>query len=318
MTRANIAIVGPTASGKSALGLELAEQMGGEIFSCDSIQVYQGLEVGSAKPSAVERARVRHHLIDVAPVGGRVSAGDFRRLLKQALGLEDLRAPFWFVGGSGFYFSAIERGMYPLLPPTPSVRAQVQAEINIHGLEVMYARLAKIDPEYARQISAQDSYRIARGLEVVMAQKKTMSQIRQEFEAQKQAHAPEIDDPYQPLVVMTRKFGLQLERETLALRIRDRTQAMLRQGLVEETRALIAQGWAEWPPLASVGYKQVKAMLAGLIAPQDLENAILTATMQLAKKQMTWFRRDREVVWLDGELKLAELAANVREHIDPK
>lgn len=301
-------IVGPTACGKSELAVEVAERAGAcEIINCDSVQFFDGVEIGAAKPSADLRERVPHHLLGHVRLGETYTAGDFRR---DALQVIEERANhgirrFVPVGGSGFYVQALEKGMYDVPQIPDEVRQSLASDSQAAGGWLrLYNELKSRDPEAAEKIQPADRYRILRALEILRSHPQaTLTSIRAEFEAQR-APAP----------FRVSKIGVFRRREVLRLRIEQRTRAMLDAGLIDEVRLLREKGLKDWAPLASVGYREVQAMLDGRLAPADLQSAIVTSTMQLAKRQMTWFKRDTEIQWFDSEAgweKPAELALRV-------
>lgn len=281
-------IVGPTASGKSALALELARQYGGAILNCDSLQTYQRLDIGTAKPSSEERALVPHFMFDYMKPGSFLTAGDFRKEALEILNRELPKRIVFGVGGSGFYIQALEKGMFDSGKASPETEKAVREEMSKRGAKLMFEELTRLDPEYAQDISPNDEYRLTRALIVIRDTGRKLSDLRREFVPEKL--------PF-PLL----KLGLAPSREELAPRVQKRTQMMLQAGLVDEVQALVKEGFAEWPALQSVGYKETLAHLAGEIDLARLEFLINEKTLQLAKKQKTWFKRDPEIHWLPSE-----------------
>ncbi len=280
-----ILVVGPTGAGKSALGLRLAEKYKAAILNCDSLQAYRRLDIGTAKPSLQERARVPHFLFDVLEPGAEFTAGDFRRMALEVLERELRSAPVIGVGGSGFYIQALEKGMYDVVKPDPEIEKKLRAELASEGLPSMYSRLQNLDPVHAEVLSPNDSYRILRALVIIQDSGKKVSELR--------AGMPVIEFPY-PLF----KLGLAPSREWLLPRIVQRTQEMLRRGMLDEVRALRAEGFGTWPALKSIGYRECGIFLDGSLAEIQLAPLIVEKTMQLAKKQKTWFKRDQRIRWL--------------------
>lgn len=281
-----ILIVGPTASGKSALALRLADRYRGAILNCDSLQTYQRLDIGTAKPTRDERIQVDHFLFDFVPPGQVLTAGDFRREALKVLDRELPCRTLFGVGGSGFYIQALEKGMFDVPKPKPEVERQVRERLEKEGLSKAYQELLRLDPEYAGEINPNDGYRITRALVMIHDSGKTVTQIRQSFEAEK--------FPY-PLL----KLGLQPSREWLLPRVQERTARMLSDGLIQEVESLVRDGLEGWAPLQSVGYKECLQFLRGEVAFERLSDLINEKTMQLSKKQKTWFKRDSEIQWLD-------------------
>ncbi len=280
-----VLIVGPTGAGKSALGLQLADKFSGAILNCDSLQTYQRLDIGTAKPTVAEMSQVPHFLFDVISPGEVLTAGDFRRMAFEILHRELPRRPLFGVGGSGFYIQALVKGMFDVDKPDPEIESAVRTEAEKIGLEGMFAQLEKMDPVYAGRISRNDSYRVLRALIIIRDSGKTVTELQETFQAR--------EFPF-PLL----KLGISPTREELLPLIERRTKDMLSSGLLDEVKALLDEGFTTWPALQSVGYKECVAFLNGEIAEEKLEPLIVEKTMQLAKKQRTWFKRDTEIQWL--------------------
>jgi tRNA dimethylallyltransferase len=287
-------IVGPTASGKTDVAVEIAETRSIEILNCDSVQFFDGVEIGAAKPSRDQLARVRHHLVGHVAKGADYTAGSFRRdaikVIEEASarGIRDLLA----VGGSGFYVQALEKGMFDVPEVKPHVREQLEREAEESGLAPLHAELERRDPSAAVKINPADRYRILRALEILRSapEGSTLTSIREKFERS----AP-------PSPFRVSKIGIFRERRVLRERVTERTRAMIKCGLIEEVEALRAEGFKNWAPLQSVGYKEVQDYLDGSLKRDELEPKIITSTMQLAKRQMTWFKRDASINWFDSE-----------------
>ena len=296
-------IVGPTAGGKSDFAVELCEAEANvtksEIINCDSVQFFTGVEIGAAKPSPELLRRIPHHLIGHLPLGATYTAGEFRRdALKviedrSQLGIERLVA----VGGSGFYVQALEKGMYDVPKIPDEIRNGVETDLESLGLPALYQELRARDPQAAEKIKPADRYRIGRALEVLRADLtgRTLTEIREQFAAEAARAAESSPRPFQ-----VRKIGIFVPRDILRERVLARTRKMLGSGLVDEVRALREQGLHDWSPLQSVGYKEVGLYLDGKLKMADLETEIVTSTMQLAKRQMTWFKRDTAIVWRES------------------
>jgi tRNA dimethylallyltransferase len=282
-------IVGPTGSGKSVLALELAERLGAEIVNADSRLLYRGMDIGTAKPSPEERRRVAHHLIDVRPPDRPLDVAGFRELARRAIAEVAARGrPVLVVGGSGLYLKVLRCGIFDGPPASHAIRSELNARAAASGAGHLHANLREVDPEAAARISPNDLYRIVRALEVFRATGTPISawQRRHAFAA----------DEYDSLMV-----GLEMPRERLYAAIERRFDAMVGAGLVEEVRALIAAGLApDSPPLRTIGYRQIAAHVRGELS---LDEAIALAkrdTRRLAKRQLTWFRSDPEIVWIDA------------------
>lgn len=290
-----IAIVGPTAAGKSGLALRLARAAGGEIVSCDSLQVYRGLDVGSAKPTPAEQALVPHHLIDVADPRAGFSAAEYARLARAALAQirERGRVPI-VVGGSGLYLRALLEGLFEGQGRDAALRVRLERLALRHGDARLHRLLARVDPASAAALHARDRLRIVRALEVYFATGRPISRHRAEGT--------------RPLAGYARLIlGLDPGREPLARLVAARTRAIVAAGLLEETRRLLADGVpSHGRPLQAIGYRQAVAVLEGRLGLGGLEEAITRATLQYAKRQRTWFRHQAEALWFpDAEAALA-------------
>jgi len=289
LSKAITFVVGPTGSGKSHWALHEAAKNSGVILNADSIQFYKYLDIGSAKPTPEERERVPHFLFDVVAPDENFTAGDYRRA---ALGLIEEHStykPIYVVGGSGFYIQALTRGMYDIGPVPQSVREYIA---HLGPREKMYEELLKKDPQAARRIGPHDSYRIQRALEINEVTGQTVQQVEEQFRKQNSTLSEKYD---------VRTVGLTLHREELRRRISARTERMLSLGWLDEVRDLMGRGYADTKALKSVGYKECLAHLRGELSRSNLFSSIVTSTMQLAKRQMTWFRRDQSVQWLASD-----------------
>jgi tRNA dimethylallyltransferase len=282
-----VVILGPTAVGKTAVGLRVAEQIGGEIISADSAAVYRGMDIGTAKPTAEERARVRFHLIDVADPDEPFTAAKFRELALEAI--RDIQARgkrVLIVGGTGLYLRVLLHG-FSLAPPPrdPTIRKRLQQEAREQGLPALYARLQQVDPQAAARIHPNDAVRIIRALEVYEMTGKPVSEWQ---------HRAERELP-------ARKFGLTMPRPLLYQRINARVDQMMAQGFLQEVQNLLSKGYnRDLPALKGLGYRHLIAYLMG---ERGLEEAVALwkrDTRRFAKRQMTWFRREPGVHWLDA------------------
>ena len=275
-------IVGPTAAGKTDWAIQWARQDSACILNGDSIQVYKDLKIGSAKPDFEKWADIDHYLFDEVSAPQIWTAGDFRKKALKILEKELLQRKAFVVGGSGFYIQALEKGMYKAKASSPEVIAKWKSE----DLSYLYGLLKKKDPETAQQISPKDRYRILRSLSLMESEGKTVSQIKREFKEQK---------PPWPYL----KMGLKISKEELLKRVEKRAHEMLKAGLIEEIEQLLRRGLRDWRPLNSVGYKEGILYLDGKIKKTDLVSQIVSSTMSLAKKQKTWFKRDKNIKWFD-------------------
>lgn len=285
-------VVGTTASGKSQWALDMAKDLSGSIVNCDSIQLYKSLDVGAAKPTREEMAMVPHHLYDYVAEGETMTAGNYSRDFFACMDQLPENKPAFVVGGTGFYFQAIEKGMYPVRQTPVGIQNEIAETLKTEeGALKLYEEFQRVDPEAATKIHARDHYRLGRAMELIRAEGKSLTQIQKEFSEQQ---AP---FPY-PLL----KIGLQWDREVLRERVQLRTEKMIHAGLVDEVKALLDRGLGEWSALQSVGYKEVIEYLRESKTREWLIENITQNTMGLAKRQRTWFQRDAEIRWFDGAL----------------
>lgn len=281
-----VVIPGPTASGKTALSLHVAEQLRGEIISCDSVAVYRELEIGTAKPSKEVRRRVPHHLIDIASPEELVTAGDYSRLARQAINEISARGHLpVVVGGSGLHLRALLEGLFAGPPRSEELRIRLRERAMERGTGYLHKLLHRIDPAAAQTIHANDVPKVVRALEVSISARAPMTGLWQQGR-----------DVLQGFRIL--RIGLNPNREALYQRINQRAHEMFSAGLLDETRMLIDRYGPSLWPLNSLGYKQAMQHLRGELS---LEQAIV-ATQQghrnYAKRQMTWFRREPEVHWI--------------------
>ncbi len=281
-----ILLMGPTASGKTALAMALAERLPVELVSVDSALVYRGMDIGTAKPSPQELARHPHHLVDICDPAEAYSAERFRAdaLAAMAAIAERGRIPL-LVGGTMLYFRALQYGLSPLPASDPAVRAELEAALAERGLAALHAELAAVDPDSARRIHPNDTQRILRALEVWRLSGRPLSEL--------QAVPPE------PMPWRALKLVLAPPRALLHQRIETRFHAMLEAGFEAEVRALVARGdlHPELPSMRAVGYRQMWAWLRGEYGREEMIERAIAATRQLAKRQTTWLRSEREVLW---------------------
>ena len=299
-------ILGPTGAGKTAFAIKLAERLGAEIVNADSRQLYRGMDVGTAKPGAAERARIAHHLIDVRDPAEAVDVAEFAALADAAIAEIAARGrPVLVVGGSGLYLRVLRGGIFAGPPAAREYRAELGALAAAYGPAYLHDRLKEADVEAARRISVNDLPRIVRALEVFAASGITISEHHRR-------HRAAAGGGYENLTV-----GLTLDRERLYARIDRRFDEMLAAGLVEEVRRLLAaDGRAVGVIARTIGYREIASYLAGA---SDLPTAIALAkraSRRLAKRQMTWFRREPGVVWLDPECGIEEALLRLREFFD--
>ena len=286
-----ILLMGPTASGKTRLAIELAHKLSGEIISVDSALVYRGMDIGTAKPNLREREDIPHHLIDILDPSEAYSTGRFR---EDALtGIDDIhrrgRLPI-LAGGTFLYFNALLKGLADLPAANAKVRGAIEAEAIELGWEVMHEKLAQIDPVAARRIHPNDPQRIQRALEVYRLTGVSLSAL--------------CETPPAPLPFRFCKLALApINREALRTRIRQRFLAMIEQGLIDEVQALRSTGTLDpnLPSMRAVGYRQVWSYLEGKCTQDEMIELGITATRQFAKRQMTWLRKETDAFSLETE-----------------
>jgi tRNA dimethylallyltransferase len=299
-----LAICGPTASGKTDVAMYLARELNAEIINFDSIQVFKKLDIGSSKPAQAMLDEIPHHLISIVEPNEPYTAGDFKRQAEEIIFSQIKKSkPVILVGGTGFYLQALTKGMYDLKPVANEIKEQLKTELAQSGLEKLFKEVEKIDSEYSKKISVNDTYRILRALEVWRGFQKTPTEIRQSFQKTK----PGFD---------ILQIGLYKEREVLRKVVNERTEKMLAQGLIEETEAILSE-YGMQKPLSSVGYKEACSYLAGQINFVNLSEVISNATMKLSKRQMTWFKRDK-ISWFDTSRGLEQVTGDIKRtfHLD--
>jgi tRNA dimethylallyltransferase len=293
-----LALVGPTASGKTAVAVEVALRLGGEIVNADAFQLYRGMDVGTAKPTGTERRGVPHHLFDVLDIADEASVAAYQRDATAALtGIARRGRRGLLVGGSGLYVRAVLDGLE--IPPTdPAVRARLEAELTAVGAPALHARLADRDPAAAAAILASNGRRVVRALEV---NEITGRPFRAAL-------------PHGAYALPAVQVGLEVPRDALDARIARRVGRMWEAGFVEEVRALEARGLRSTRTASrALGYAQVLRMLAGELTEAEAVQDTVTATRRFARRQESWFRRDRRVVWLPFDAPdLVERALAVR------
>ena len=284
-----VAVVGPTASGKSALGVWLAERLGGEVVACDSTQLYRGFDIGTAKSSASDRRGIPHHLIDVLGPKDEATAGGYRQLALSIL--EELRQrkrlPIFTVG-TGLYLRALVEGLAEVPQRSEELRARLRASAEEHSSGYLHRLLKRLDPEAAKKIAPADEQKLLRSIEVCVLARKPISEVHRAGRV-----------PLESWRVL--KIGLMPPREKLNERIHARTDAMLERGWLQEVQSLLATGLSEnAKPFDFIGYRELRAVLQQKMSLADAREAIQQATRRYAKRQVTWFRREPGVQWFAG------------------
>ena len=279
-----VAVVGPTASGKTDLSLDLAEGLGGEIVNTDAMQVYRGMDIGTAKLPEAERRGIPHHLLDTLTVRDPLTVAEFQQQARAVIAeLRQRRATPVLVGGSALYTRAVvDRFEFP--GTDPEVRARLEAELTEHGPHALHDRLRAQDPEAADRILTENGRRIVRALEVIEITGRPFT-----------ASLPQLEyvDP------RTIQVGVEIDRPTLDARIERRVDHMFEAGLVEEVERLLGEGLADGRTASrAIGYREVAAYLSGDLSLDDARERTLVATRRFARRQDSWFRRDPRIVWV--------------------
>jgi tRNA dimethylallyltransferase len=283
-----VVVLGPTASGKTALSVVLAERFHGEVVNCDSVATYREFEIGTAKPSPAERARAPHHLLDIVDPTGYITAGEYARLARQALAeIKSRRSLPIVVGGTGLYLRALLDGLFPGPQRSEELRERLRQRAERKGVDHLHRLLRRLDPDAAAKIHANDIPKLIRAIEVCLASRRKMTELWKQGR-----------DPLTGFRIL--RLGLNPGRDALYARINQRAEQMFEAGLVDETRRLVEKYGGAARPLASLGYKQAVQVLSGEIDLKTAVQAAQQAHRNYAKRQMTWFRREPEVTWLDG------------------
>jgi tRNA dimethylallyltransferase len=306
-----VVVAGPTASGKTTLALALAEQFAGEIVSCDSVAVYRGMEIGTAKPTLAERARVPHHLIDVAEPDQPCTAGDYSRLAREAIvgiGITQRGHLPIVAGGTGLYLRALLDGLFPAPQRYEPLREKLRARAQQKSPTHLHRILTRLDPAAAALIHANDTPKVIRAIEVTLAAR---APITQQWEQGRDALTG-----YRIL-----RLGLNPPRAELYARINRRAYEMFDRGLVEETTQLVERYGFECRAFTSLGYAQAIAVLRGELTRDQAVALVAQGHRNYAKRQLTWFRKNPEIQWLTGfgsdEETIAQAKALVANHLPP-
>jgi tRNA dimethylallyltransferase len=284
-----VVILGPTASGKTALAVRVAQQFGGEVLACDSTQVYRGFDIGTAKPTAAERGGIPHHLMDLAEPADIFTAGEYRR--RAVVLLDDLRRrgrlPV-LTAGTGLYLRALLEGLADAPERSEELRARLVATAARHGHAHLHRLLRRLDPPSAARISPNDTQKLIRAVEICLMAGRPLSEVH---------HAGrEPLKGYLPI-----KIGVHPPRELLHERIGHRVHRMLERGWLAEVAALVERGTpVSAKPFEFIGYRELRAHLQGQKSLEEAVQAITVATRQYAKRQMTWFRKEPGVTWISG------------------
>lgn len=290
MHRKILTILGPTASGKTKVSLEIADKINGEIISADSRQVYRYMDIGTAKPNKEERKRVHHHLIDVVDPDEYFSAADYSNRAKKAMQevISRGRNPI-VVGGSGLYLRALFKGLFKGPGRDEKLRKKLREKAERFGIKSLYEDLKEKDPLAARKIGPANLVRIIRALEVYELSGQRISELQEKGE-------------YPSKEYEFVKIGLRLDRDKLYRRIDERVEKMIEEGLVDEVRDLRKRGYGlDLVPLRTFGYKEIFQFLEGEISLDEAKEKIKLDTRHYAKRQLTWFKKEEGIIWLDSE-----------------
>lgn len=287
-----IVITGPTASGKTSLALELAQHFGGEIISADSMQVYRYMDIGTAKPSMDERALIAHHLIDVVEPDDKFNAAIYGQLARKAI--ESIRSKNkigFLVGGTGLYIKTLLGGLLKGPPSNPEIRKTLNQKWREEGGGVLYEQLKIKDPEASSRIHPHDRVRIIRALEIIGLTKKRFSDLAREH-------------GFREKDIISLKLAIHMEREQLYQKINSRSLEMIEKGLVNETKHLLNMGYsADLKPMKSLGYRHAVGYLKGKWDMRQMTHLLQRDTRHYAKRQLTWFRADPEIEWVNPNQK---------------
>ena len=285
-----LCILGPTAVGKTEVAIQLAQHLDAEIISVDSRQIYRQMNIGTAKPTPEEQQAARHHLIDCADITQPFSVADYQSLADTAItDIQNRGKQVLLVGGAGLYFRAIVDGLFEGPAADPSFRKRLEQEAAQHGVDALHDRLRTCDPESADRIHPNNVIRVIRALEVYELTGTPMSEHQQQWHPENQRH---------PFIA----FGLTMPRELLYRRIQQRIDIMLANGLIAEVGALLAAGYSRnIYALRSFGYKELIAYLDGKCTYLEAIEQLKQNTRRFSKRQLTWFRKDTRIEWLDRE-----------------
>lgn len=290
MTSELLCLLGPTAVGKTEIAIQLAQRLNAEIVSVDSRQIYRQMDIGTAKPTAEEQRAARHHLIDCVDISEAFSVADYQSLVDVAItDIQNRDKRVLLVGGAGLYFRAIVDGLFEGPGADPSLRKRLEGEAAQFGVDVLHKRLQTCDPESADRIHPNNLVRVIRALEVYELTGTPMSELQQQWQPEKQRY---------PFIA----FGLTMPRALLYQRIEQRVDVMLANGLIAEVELLLAAGYArDSVALQSFGYRELIAYLDGDCTYLEAISQLKQNTRRFAKRQLTWFRKDTRIEWLDRE-----------------
>ena len=299
-----IVICGPTGIGKTAVGIRLAEKLGGEIISADSMQIYRYMDIGTAKPTADEQNRILHHMIDIVDPDEDFDAVRFAKMAREKVMQLHQRGVMPFVvGGTGLYIKALLQGLFQSNPADLKIRERLMQEAAENGSGSLYDRLQQVDPDTADRLHPNDSYRIVRALETIESTGRSISDHQQDHGF--------ADEPFNAL-----KICLQMDRQTLYDRIDQRVDMMIETGFVGEVEKLLGMGYsADLKSMQSIGYRHMVALIEGRLSRDECVRTLKRDTRRFAKRQFTWFGADQQIQWYQPD-QLNEMVRLVEGFLD--
>jgi len=285
-----IVICGPTGIGKTSVGIQLAEKLGGEIISADSMQIYRYMDIGTAKPTADEQNRVLHHMIDIVDPDENFDAVRFAQMAREkVMRLHQKVILPVVVGGTGLYIKSLLQGLFQSNPVDPQIRKRLTQEAAGNGSSSLHDRLKQVDPDTAGRLHPNDAYRIIRALETIESTGRSISEHHQDHGF--------ADEPFDAL-----KVGLQMDRQKLYDRIDQRVDLMIDAGLLDEIRKLLDMGYtADLKAMQSIGYRQVVDFIGGRLPWDESVRTLKRDTRRFAKRQFTWFGADKQIQWYEPD-----------------
>jgi len=285
-----IIICGPTGVGKTAVGIQLAEKLDGEIISADSMQIYRYMDIGTAKPTADEQSRIPHHMIDIVDPDENFDAVRFAEMARdKVMQLHQRGVMPLVVGGTGLYIKALLQGLFQSNPVDPKTRERLMKEAAENGSGILYDRLKRVDPDTADRLHPNDSYRIIRALETIESTGRSISEHQQEHGFS--------DEPFNAL-----KIYLRIDRQKLYERIDKRVDMMIEEGLVDEVKKLLAMSYsADLKSMQSIGYRHMVEFLAEQLPWDECVRTLKRDTRRFAKRQFTWFGADQQIQWYEPD-----------------
>ncbi|OEU74433.1 MAG: tRNA (adenosine(37)-N6)-dimethylallyltransferase MiaA [Desulfuromonadales bacterium C00003093] len=298
-----IVICGPTALGKTAVALELARVFNGEIIGADSMQIYRYMDIGTAKPTPYEQASIPHHMIDIVDPDESFSAMQYAKMAhEEIMKLHAQGITPFVVGGTGFYIKALVHGLFMARPVDTDIRMRLKEEAAVHGAVSLHKRLSKCDPDAAERIHPNDTYRIIRALEIYETTGKSISKYHSEH-------------GFADRQLKVLKIGLHINRNLLYDRINRRVDAMIEAGLVDEVKGLLGMGYSEnLKSMQSIGYRHMVDFIKGRLSWDETLRTLKRDTRRYAKRQMTWFRSDSEIVWREAE-QLSDIRGLIKDFL---